>query len=221
LGLLESFKAPDGVYDQRVNDGPEFGVTAFVLAGGKSSRMGSDKAFLRLGAETLLCRALKVSGAVAEEVRIVGDAKKFASFGQVIEDVYRDRGPLGGIHAALSSSATEWNLILAVDLPFVGPEFLKYLLLRARESGAMVTVPRACGGLQPLCAVYQRKFAGVAEQSLCDGKNKIDALFAKVETRVIEEDELLRAGFSAEMFRNLNTPEELERAKGSRSGLGN
>jgi molybdopterin-guanine dinucleotide biosynthesis protein A len=201
-----------------VNDGAELGVTAFVLAGGKSARMGSDKAFLQLGDETLLSRALKVAGAVTGEVWIVGDAKKFAVFGRVIEDVYHDRGPLGGIHAALSNSATELNLMLAVDLPFVGPEFLEYLLLRARESGAMVTVPRAGGGLQPLCAAYRRRFAEVAEQSLREGKNKIDSLFATVETRVIEEDELVRAGFSAGMFRNLNTPEELEKAKRLRSG---
>lgn len=206
------------MYDQRVTNGNEFGVTAFVLAGGKSSRMGSDKAFLQLGEETLLFRTLRIAGAVVGEVRIVGEAKKFAAFGQVVEDVYRDRGPLGGIHAALASSATQWNLMLAVDLPFVGPEFLRYLLLRARESGATVTVPRAGGGLQPLCAVYHRKFAEVAEQSLRAGKNKIDVLFTKVVTRVIEEDELARAGFSVEMFRNLNTPEELEEAKSLRLG---
>jgi molybdenum cofactor guanylyltransferase len=205
------------VYDQRVKDGIEFGVTAFVLAGGKSSRMGKDKAFLRLGVETLLSQALQVARAVATEVRIVGDAKKYAAFGRVVEDVYRDRGPLGGIHAALSSSATKLNLMLAVDLPFVGSEVLKYLLLRARESGAMAVVPRASGGLQPLCAVYRRGFAEAAEQSLREGKNKIDSLFARVETCFIEENELVRAGFSVEMFRNLNTPEEFEVAKGVRS----
>lgn len=209
------FRSTIRVYDQRVNSGNESGITAFVLAGGKSSRMGSDKAFLRLGDETLLSRALKLAGAVAGEVRIVGGANKFAGFGQVIEDVYRDRGPLGGIHGALLSSATELNLILAVDLPFVVPEFLEYLLFQARESGAMITVPRVAGGLQPLCAAYRRGFAKVAEQSLRQGKNKIDSLFAAAETRVIEEDEWMRAGFSAEIFRNLNTPEELEEAKRS------
>ena len=218
--MFGSFSVANGMYDQRVKDETEFGFTTFILAGGKSSRMGSDKAFLQLGDETLLSRALKVAGAVTGEVWIVGDAKKFAAFGRVIEDVYRDRGPLGGIHGALSSSATELNLMLAVDLPFVGPEFLEYLLLRARESGAMVTVPRAGGGLQPLCAAYRRGFAEVAEQSLREGKNKIDSLFATVGTCVIEEDELVRAGFSAEIFRNLNTPEELEKAKKSRSERG-
>jgi molybdopterin-guanine dinucleotide biosynthesis protein A len=208
------------VYDQRVKDRTQLDVTAFVLAGGKSSRMGSDKAFVRLEDETLLAHALKVGAAVAGEVLIVGDAKKFAAFGRVVEDVYSDRGPLGGIHGALSSSTTELNLILAVDLPFVDAKFLEYLLLRARESGAMVTVPRAGGGLQPLCAAYQGGFADVAGESLRDGQNKIDSLFERIAICVIEEDELVRAGFSVEMFRNLNTPQELEQARSLRFGRG-
>lgn len=191
------------------------GVTAFILAGGKSSRMGSDKAFLPLGGETLLAKALKVARAVSEEVRIVGDAGKFSAFGRVVEDVYRDQGPMGGIHAALSGSSTDLNLILAVDLPFVEANFLRYLLSRARESGAMVTLPRAVQHLQPLCAIYQPAFAVVAEESLRNGKNKIDSLFARVQTCVIEEAELMRSGFSPSIFRNLNTPDDLEKARSS------
>jgi molybdopterin-guanine dinucleotide biosynthesis protein A len=208
------------VYDQRVSDGTAFGVTAFVLAGGKSSRMGSDKAFLRLDGEILLGRALKAAASVAAEVLIVGDAKKFAGFGRIVEDVYRDRGPLGGIHAALSSSTTELNLMLAVDLPFVGTKFLDYLILRARESGALVTVPRADSGLQPLCAVYRRGFTELAEQALREEKNKIDALFTLAKTCVIEADELADAGFSIDMFRNLNTPEEFDIARSLHSESG-
>jgi molybdopterin-guanine dinucleotide biosynthesis protein A len=196
-----------------VNDA--FGVTAFILAGGKSSRMGSDKAFLPLGGETLLAKALRVARSVTEEVRIVGDAEKFSGFGRVVEDVYRDQGPMGGIHAALSASSTDLNLILAVDLPFVEANFLRYLLSRARESGAMVTLPRAAQHLQPLCAIYQRTFAVVAEDSLRNGKNKIDSLFARVQTCVIEEEEVVRGGFSPAIFRNLNTPDDLEKASSS------
>lgn len=180
--------------------------------------MGNDKAFVQLGEETLLARALRVAGTVAATVRIVGNAQKFKPYGEVVEDVYRDRGPLGGIHAALSSSTTRRNLVLAVDLPFVGTELLAYLLLQSRESDAIVTVPHGGGGLQPLCAVYQRVFAEAAERALREGRNKIDALFATVVTRIIEEKELGQAGFWAEMFRNLNTPEELEAARGLCSG---
>ena len=172
--------------------------------------MGRDKTLLSWGKETLLSHALTLAGKVATSVHIVGDAKKFVGFGDVIEDVYRERGPLGGIHAALSGSTTELNLMLAVDLPFVEFKFLRYLIEHAGGSDAMVTVPRAGNGWQPLCAVYRREFAAVAEQSLREGKNKIDALFARVKIRVVEEQELLQRGFSAAMFRNVNTPEEWE-----------
>jgi molybdenum cofactor guanylyltransferase len=185
-------------------------LTAFVLVGGKSTRMGADKSFLKWRNETLLDRALKLARAVAENVRIVGAAKKFERFGcAVVEDVYRDRGPLGGIHAALSSSGSELNLMLAVDLPLMKPEFLKFLISQAKASGAVVTVPNAAGGLQPLCAIYRKGFLPIAEESLKAGRNKIDPLFAKVESRVINEEELQRAGFPPEMFRNVNTPEDL------------
>jgi molybdopterin-guanine dinucleotide biosynthesis protein A len=175
--------------------------------------MGADKAFLKLGGRTLLARALGLAGEVAGDVRIVGDATKFAAFGRVVEDVYRERGPLGGIHAALRSTATDFNLMLAVDLPFVESRFLQYLIAQALQTGDVVTVPRAGGGLQPLCAVYRQGFAEVAERSLQLGKNKIDALFAGVKTRVIDEEEILKAGFSEKMFRNLNTREELGQAE--------
>ena len=175
--------------------------------------MGKDKAFLELRGHTLLARALDLAGTAAGDVRIVGEARKFAAFGPVIEDLYRDRGPLAAIHAALMSTTAELNLILAVDLPFLQPGFLKYLISEARRTGAIVTVPRAGGGLQPLCAVYRRAFAEVAERSLRQGTNKIDPLFDQVETRVLEAKELLAEGFAEEMFRNLNTTEEWEEAK--------
>lgn len=184
-------------------------LAAFVLAGGKSSRMGRDKAFLQLGNETLLARSLKLASAVSERVRIVGDPKKLAGFAPVIEDIHRDCGPLGGIHAALSSTAAELNLMLAVDLPFLEPAFLGYLTAEAKKCDAVVTVPRAGGGFQPLCAVYRREFAALAEEALRSQRNKIDVLFGRIKPRIIDEQELTRAGFSPEMFRNLNTPEDL------------
>jgi molybdopterin-guanine dinucleotide biosynthesis protein A len=205
------------MYHQRVDS-----VAGFVLAGGRSSRMGRDKAFLELGGQTLLARALSLAGTVTEQVSIVGASEIFLGHGRVVEDLFRGRGPLGGIHAALISSAAELNLMLAVDLPLLEPRFLAYLVHAASESSAAVTLAHAAGGWQPLCAVYRRGFATVAEQSLRAESNRIDTLLVGVETRVIAEEELEGAGFSATMFRNLNTPEELESAELSlRSAAGN
>jgi molybdopterin-guanine dinucleotide biosynthesis protein A len=188
-------------------------VNAFVVAGGKSSRMGQDKAFLQLGGRTLLARALELAGVVAGSTCIVGSPEKFAGMGPVIPDAYPGQGPLAGIHAALTASDTERNLILAVDMPFLHPNFLHYLISRALETSHAAVVPRAAGGLQPLCAVYRRSFAEVAERSLRAGKNKIDALFDEVETRILEPEELARLGFREEMFRNLNTEKEWQEAR--------
>ena len=196
----------------RPMDGTLRDVAAFILAGGKSTRMGAEKAFLVLNGRTLLARALELARSVTADVRIVGEAAKFAAFAPVVEDVFRECGPLGGIHAALRASWADLNLILAVDLPFVPPALLPLLITRARGSPAKVTVARAGGGFQPLCAVYRRAFTDLAEKALREGRYKIDALFDEAQTQVIGEDELEAAGFPASVFRNLNTREELAAA---------
>jgi molybdopterin-guanine dinucleotide biosynthesis protein A len=187
-------------------------VAAFILAGGKSTRMGTDKAFVALNGRTLLACALDLVRSVTPEVCIVGEASKFAPFAPAVEDVFPGCGPLAGIHAALRASQKDLNLILAVDLPFVSPELLQFLVVRARNSAASVTVARAAGGWQPLCAVYRREFADAAEKALRDGRYKIDMLFAATHTQVIAEEELESSGFIAQAFRNLNTPEDLVEA---------
>lgn len=188
-------------------------VAAFILAGGKSTRMGSDKAFVMLDGRTLLARSLDEARCVAGDVRIVGSAEKFAAFAPVVEDVFRDCGPLGGIHAALRASSANLNLVLAVDVPFAARELLRYLIMRAQRSSRVVTVPRVGGGWQPLCAVYRREFAGTAETALRAGRYKIDALFAEVNVQAIQEAELAQAGFAPALFRNLNTKHDLEMAR--------
>jgi molybdopterin-guanine dinucleotide biosynthesis protein A len=194
-------------------------VTAFVLAGGQSSRMGSDKALLEVDGQRLIERMLAIARAVSGDARIVGSGEKFGGFAEVVEDEFSGCGPLAGIHAALRSSGAELNLILAVDMPFVQPQLLAYLADQAAASFAMVTVPHVEGRWQPLCAVYRRNFAEVAEKSLQEGKYKIDPLFRVVEVHSISEEELRTQGFAAEMFRNLNTPEDVDSARSPRKSL--
>lgn len=182
-------------------------LTAFVLAGGRSSRMGRDKAFLEFEGQSLLARALRLAQSVASEVRIVGPVSKFAAFGCVVEDTFPDRGPLGGIHAALSSSLTDLNLILAVDMPFLTTAFLAYLRDRARSSDAVVIIPRTHDGWQPLCAIYRRHFATVAQAALNSGENKIDRLFPSITLDTITTKDLQL--FPQNQFRNLNRPQDV------------
>jgi molybdopterin-guanine dinucleotide biosynthesis protein A len=190
-------------------------VTAFILAGGQSSRMGTEKAFLELHGHLLIDHMIGIAKGVSEQMRIVGPKQKFAAFGQIATDIYRDRGPLGGIHAALHISRTEFNLVLAIDMPFLEPKFLEYLLQQSKHSEALVTVPRLGSGYQPLCACYRKDFEAVAEKALASGQNKIDSLFRPEITRVIDRAELARLGLPETMFQNLNTKDEYEKAKSS------
>jgi molybdopterin-guanine dinucleotide biosynthesis protein A len=190
-------------------------LSGFVLAGGKSTRMGRDKAALTLDGRTLLETALTVLRQVAHEVFILGSPQLYAAYGTVIADIFPGCGPLGGIHAALSRTTTPFNLIIAVDTPFLSAEFLAHLAGRAADSSAMVTIPEIRGYLEPVCAVYTRDFLPIADQALRRGDNKITPLLPNDvgATLVIREAELTRFAFTAEMFENLNTPEDLERAR--------
>jgi molybdopterin-guanine dinucleotide biosynthesis protein A len=190
-------------------------ITGFVLAGGKSTRMGRDKAALSLNGRTLLETALAAARAVAmvKEVFILGAPERYAAYAPAIADVFPGCGPLGGIHAALQQTRTEFNLMIAVDTPFLSAGLLRYLVERALASRAVVTAPEINAYPQPLCAVYSRAFLPIAERALQAGDFKIVPLFPKPGTLLIGEAELKQVAFTAEMFENLNTPEDMERAR--------
>jgi molybdenum cofactor guanylyltransferase len=172
--------------------------------------MGTDKALLPLGKQTLLERALQTASVVAKTVFIGGPRDRYTGYGDVVEDVFPDCGPLGGIHAALCITQTDLNLMLSVDTPSMDPDFLMWLLQQARASHELIVVPEALGGLQPLAAVYRRPLRAVAEQALKSGDYKIGHLFPLAPTRYISEAEICAAGFSPTVFRNVNTFEEYE-----------
>src|SRR5215472_3589547 len=196
------------LYDEEVS-----AVSGFILAGGKSSRMGSNKSLLVLAGQTLLARALELVRAITPEVRIVGEPTTLSSFGSVISDIFPARGPLGGIHSSLVSSSSDWNLVVAVDLPFLEARFLTYLVTQAQTADAVVTLARIGDRFQPLCAVYHKAFLAPAEAALSAGRNKIDALFSEIRLRVIDENELTTGGYNRFMFANLNTPADWEWAQ--------
>ena len=194
-------------------------LSGFVLAGGKSTRMGQDKAAVTLNGRTLLEHALAALREVCRDVAILGRNELYGSLAPVYEDIFPGCGPLGGIHAALSNSHTQYNLIIGVDTPFLAPGLLSYLVQRATATGAVVTTPEIDDYQQPLCTVYSLDFLNIAEHALRVGNYKIVPLFPRDRTLVITESELKRFAFPADMFENLNTPEDLARARRRLSGL--
>ena len=141
---------------------------------------------------------------------IVGSRQCYVGYGAVIEDTIPGCGPLSGIHAALSATQTDLNLILSVDMPLMTADFLRWLLQRAAACDELAIVPEAQGRTQPLCSVFRRAALREIELALRAGEYKVDRLFSILPTRFVPETVWRAVGFSPDLFRNVNTPEEYD-----------
>jgi len=190
-------------------------VTGVILAGGKSSRMGMDKALLQIGSYLTIEHIAAVLRSVTDELLIITDQpKKYASFGDLTaSDLMPGNGPLGGIHTALTKSAHQLALVTACDLPFISAPLCR-LLVSAVAPGFDVTAPLYRGRVEPLCAVYNKSALTVIEKRLSLGLNKTVLLFDELKARYVEEADMVQAGICLKKaFFNLNTPSDLETAR--------
>jgi molybdenum cofactor guanylyltransferase len=201
-----------------------------VLAGGASSRMGRDKALLEIGGHPLIARALdklralgpKLSPKLVTAPRIAGSRPDLSSFAPVIPDNFPGCGPLAGIEAALSASASDLHLFLPVDLPLLPVEFLAWMAQRAEASGAAATLPMLAGRPQPLCAVYRRSLLPGLRAALAARRYKVMPAIEQAAADSIDAFEIKALAPSLipsvwparppveDWFRNLNTPEDYE-----------
>jgi molybdopterin-guanine dinucleotide biosynthesis protein A len=156
-------------------DEEQSGAEGFVIAGGRSTRMGRDKALLLLAGRSLLDLALGKLRVLplAHAPRIAAARSDLSEHAAVIVDLHPGCGPLSGIEAALAASARPLNVFLPVDLPLLPAHFLLWMLQRAEITGALVTIPRINGWPQPLCAVYHRDLLGHVTASLRAGDHKV------------------------------------------------
>ena len=187
-------------------------ATGFAVAGGRSSRMGRDKALLPWGASTLLDHALARLSAVCAEVWILsGPESRYVDRGIPVEaDSVRDAGALGGVLTGLARLQVRPGLFLAVDLPFV-PEPLLRELLRLSD-GFDAVVPISEAGSEPLCAVYGPRCLGPVRRCIERGALKMTSFWPEVRVREMGVRELAAFGDPARLFHNVNTPEDYGRA---------
>ncbi len=186
-------------------------VTGFVLAGGKSSRMGQDKAFLQFRRTSLIDYPIQLLRALTCDVRIIGAPSKYASLGlSVVPDCVESVGPASGIYTALKASPTALALVLACDMPLMRVEFLNLLLTKAPQADA-VMMRFEDGWIEPLCATFSTNCLQALEKNLKQRKLKISDFLDLVRVSYISENEIQMLGLSSEIFANVNTPEEFER----------
>lgn len=196
-------------------------VSAFVLTGGASARMGQgrDKALLELGGRALVLRTYDLAARVAGRVALVGAPERYRHLGlPVLADSVESRGPLAGIVTALRSTQTGWNLVLACDLPYLdsdkGADFLSHLIRSSRQGKALdAVVPETAGGWQPLCALYHRRCLPAFERVLAAGHPKITLAFEELRVRAVREAGPEKFAFPPRIFENMNTAEEYEEAR--------
>lgn len=190
-------------------------IEGYILAGGASSRMGADKARLRLGGLTLVERAAAALSAVATSVRLVSARPDAADFGlPVVPDIFRGLGAIGGLHSALAQSSAEWAAVLSCDLPFASSALLQRLASwRAPVFDAVAPI-QPDGRPQPLCAFYApARCRPALEGLLRDGELRPRLLLARLRTRWAGWDELKDLDDAAHLFLNVNTPEDFARAE--------
>lgn len=189
-------------------------VTGIILAGGRSRRMGQDKARLRFGDLPLLAWMVNRVGLVCSPVIVVArDAEAYLDCGAaVIADTWAGEGPLVGLHAGLTAAQTDYVAAVACDLPFVEPALLAALIDCSPEWSAVV--PEALGNVHPLCAVYHRSVGQNAEAILRSGGGSLRRLLADpaLRVRALHEDELRAWDPSLRSFMNLNTPADYQAA---------
>lgn len=202
---------------------PMLDVEAFILVGGRSSRMGKDKSGLRFGDLTsvaLIASSLRV---IIHAIRTVGGPVSAIGGLANIADAHEKWGPLAGIEGALCNSKSEYCLIVACDLPFVTGKLFERLIGLTDHSDAIVPL-QSDGRPQPLCAIYRRSpCLAAARQAIANGEHSPRAMLDQVNTRYVPFVELSDLKGSEHFFFNVNTPENYDRAQqifsaGSKTG---
>ena len=183
-------------------------VSAAIMAGGKSTRMGQDKAWIELDGEPLVARVAGVLAQVADEVIVVANDPRYESLGlRVVRDRWPAGGALGGIATGVGAATHDTVLVAACDMPFTSVEMWRLLLGHAGE--ADVVIPRVGGEYETLHALYAKACVPQMARSIAENRLRVISFFDAVTVRVIEEPELRMVDPTLRAFTNVNTPEEL------------
>jgi len=194
--------------------------SGFILAGGESRRMGTEKARLVLDGQSFVERIARELSSVTSSIKVVGDRVSPAELHlnlpidiQAAPDVYPQWGALGGVHAALSACSESWALVVACDFPFVTGELFASLA-GVREDSEAVAPIQQDGIPQPLCSLYRvEPCLRLAEQLIKSGERKPVTLLQSVRTRWVLFNELRHLKGADSFFDNINTPEDYIRVK--------
>lgn len=196
-------------------------VTGVILAGGKSRRMGVEKAFIELGGSTIIERVMDTIGRVVSEIIIVAnDLELFnhikAQYDgnipiEIVTDIYQGVGVLGGLHSGLYHAAGDSVFLCACDMPFINPDLVKFIVNVLDKNDA--AVPIVNNYFEPLLAAYSKGCLMSIERGIKRGERQMLSFYDDVKLRKINEWELRAVDKSLHSFININSPKDLIEAE--------
>jgi molybdopterin-guanine dinucleotide biosynthesis protein A len=188
--------------------------TIAIQAGGKSKRMGRDKALLELGGKPLIEHVLAQIAGLGSEILITTNRPEgFMHLGErLVPDTNPDAGALNGLYTALTAAQEAYVLVLACDMPFIRRPLLEHILSLAHH--ADVIVPQVQGYYEPLQALYHRQNCLPAvEAALAEGEQRVVSFFPRVKIHPIREEIVAKLDPQGLSFYNINNPQDLTRAE--------
>jgi len=190
-------------------------ITGIILAGGKNSRMGRDKAFLEINGVKIIEGILSLFERIFEEIIIVTNTPinyLYYDLATLVTDVLPGIGAIGGVYTGLFYATYEQAFICACDMPFLDRDFIRYMLKQAPNYD--IVMPKSHDGFQPLHAIYSKKCLSTIEKNIRERQIKIITLLnRRHKTLIIGEDIINSYPHADIMFLNINTPEDLKQVQ--------
>ncbi len=187
--------------------------TAIILAGGKSTRMGFDKQLLKINERGLMDSLIQKLNQEFEEIIIVTNRPELyiGLSHKITKDILKDMGALGGIHAGLSYSSSEFAFVVACDMPNINMEYVYYMKDSINDNNFLGCVSKFGEWIEPFCSFYSVQLIGNIERYLKTGRRSINGLIKELNISYIEEKEARKFSPNWDMFLNLNTKEDLDK----------
>jgi molybdopterin-guanine dinucleotide biosynthesis protein A len=193
------------------NLAPVENVTGFILLGGKSSRYGSNKAFVEIGGVRLVDRVARVMKSIFHRVVLLTNTFDEYAYLQapMVEDIVKGFGPMGGIYTGLSTMSNEAGFFVACDMPFLSESLIRHMVDVKADFDAVV--PRMDWMLEPLHALYSKKCLPVIHKAIGHDQHQILKCFAELRIRYVDKEELRIWDPELKSFFNINKPQDLPR----------
>lgn len=190
-------------------------ITGVILSGGRNTRMGVNKAFLEIGPLRMMDQTLDIFRRLFSEILIVtNEPLSYLEFDDaaLVTDIYKDKGPLGGIYTGLFYAKNPLVFACPCDMPFLHEDFIAYMIRQAGKHD--IVVPELSEGYQPLHAIYSRNCLPSIKRLLLMDKLKITGFYRDMRVLAIGEEQIRPFNPDGRLFSNLNTPGDVEKLAG-------